>query len=40
TDMFGVRTIYIIAAFLILCSACLSFNLLKYKKTEQKDISL
>ncbi|MEK4864665.1 MFS transporter [Bacillus sp. FSL E2-8895] len=40
TDMFGVRTIYIIAAFLILCSACLSFNLLKYQKTEQKDISL
>ncbi|MBK5429924.1 MFS transporter [Bacillus sp. TH25] len=40
TDMFGVRTIYIIAAFLILCSACLSFNLLKYHKTEQKDISL
>ncbi|MBJ7993031.1 MFS transporter [Bacillus mycoides] len=40
TDMFGVRTIYIIAAFLILCSACLSFNLLKYQKTAQKDISL
>ncbi|MFA2808092.1 MFS transporter [Bacillus mycoides] len=40
TDIFGVRTIYIIAAFLILCSACLSFNLLKYQKTEQKDISL
>ncbi|MBJ8069278.1 MFS transporter [Bacillus cereus] len=40
TDMFGVRTIYIISAFLILCSACLSFNLLKYQKTEQKDISL
>ncbi|WJE25976.1 MFS transporter [Bacillus cereus] len=40
TDMFGVRTIYIIAAFLILCSACLSFNLLKYHKTEQNDISL
>ncbi|HDR7605219.1 TPA: MFS transporter [Bacillus mycoides] len=40
TDMFGVRTIYIIAAFLILCSACLSFNLLKYQKTEQKGISL
>lgn len=25
TDMFGVRTIYIIASILILCSACLSF---------------
>ncbi|MGG5735961.1 MFS transporter [Bacillus cereus group sp. IBL03679] len=40
TDIFGVRTIYIIASFLILCSACLSFSLLKYHKTEQKDISL
>ncbi len=40
TDMFGVRTIYMIASFLILCSACLSFSLLKYHKTEQKDISL
>lgn len=39
TDFFGVRTIYIIASFLILCSACLSFSLLKYHKTEQKDIS-
>lgn len=39
TDMFGVRTIYIIASFLILCSACLSFSLLKYHKTGQKDIS-
>ncbi|MED1384337.1 MFS transporter [Bacillus mycoides] len=38
TDMFGVRTIYIIAAFLILFSAFLSFNLLKYKNKEQKDI--
>ena len=36
TDMFGVRTIYIISAFLILCSACLSFSLLKYHKTNQK----
>ncbi|COF86963.1 major facilitator superfamily protein [Streptococcus pneumoniae] len=34
TDMFGVRTIYIIASILILCSACLSFSLLKYHKTE------
>ncbi|KAA0766096.1 MFS transporter [Bacillus sp. SH5-2] len=40
TDIFGVRTIYIIASFLILCSACLSFSLLKYHKTKQKDISL
>ncbi|HDR3492502.1 MULTISPECIES: MFS transporter [Bacillus cereus group] len=40
TDLFGVRTIYILASILILCSACLSFNLLKYDKTEQKDISL
>ncbi|BCD28957.1 hypothetical protein BC30102_1993 [Bacillus cereus] len=40
TDLFGVRTIYIIAAFLILCSACLSFSLLKYHKTDQKDISM
>ena len=40
TDMFGVRTIYIIASILILCSACLSFSLLKYHKTEQNDISL
>lgn len=40
TDMFGVRTIYIIAAFLILCSACLSFSLLKYHKTDQKNISM
>ncbi|PGB04703.1 MFS transporter [Bacillus toyonensis] len=40
TDLFGVRTIYMIASFLILCSACLSFSLLKYHKTEQKDISL
>ncbi|MDA1804974.1 MFS transporter [Bacillus cereus group sp. BY32LC] len=40
TDIFGVRTIYIIAAFLILCSACLSFSLLKYHKTNQKDISM
>ncbi len=40
TDLFGVRTIYILASFLILCSACLSFNLLKYDKTEKKDISL
>ncbi|PQZ54009.1 MFS transporter [Bacillus sp. MYb209] len=39
TDIFGVRTIYIIASFLILCSACLSFSLLKYQKTEKKDIS-
>ncbi|ACK96321.1 TPA: hypothetical protein QC445_002159 [Bacillus cereus] len=34
TDMFGVRTIYIIASILILCSACLSFSLLKYYKPE------
>ncbi|AIK38710.1 major Facilitator Superfamily protein [Bacillus pseudomycoides] len=40
TDMFGVRTIYIIAAFLILCSACLSFILLKHTKQQEKDISL
>ncbi|MDR4984963.1 MFS transporter [Bacillus cereus] len=40
TDTFGVRTIYIIASFLILCSACLSFRLLKHHKTKQKDISL
>ncbi len=40
TDLFGVRTIYILASILILCSACLSFNLLKYDKTAQKDISL
>ena len=40
TDMFGVRTIYIIASILILCSACLSFSLLKYHKTEQNDISI
>lgn len=40
TDMFGVRTIYIISAFLILCSACLSFSLLKYHKTNQKNISM
>ncbi len=40
TDLFGVRTIYIIAAFLILCSACLSFSLLKYNQTDQKDISM
>ncbi len=39
TDIFGVRTIYIIASFLILCSSCLSFSLLKYQKTEKKDIS-
>ncbi|PEA24864.1 MFS transporter [Bacillus cereus] len=39
TDTFGVRTIYIIASFLILCSACLSFSLLKYQKTEKQDIS-
>ncbi|KFN03577.1 major Facilitator Superfamily protein [Bacillus clarus] len=39
TDMFGVRTIYIIASFLILFSACLSFRLLKYQKAEKKDIS-
>ena len=36
TDLFGVRTIYILASILILCSACLSFNLLKYDKTKQK----
>ncbi|MCJ0846447.1 MFS transporter [Bacillus cereus] len=40
TDMFGVRTIYIIASILILCSACLSFSLLKYHKTVQNDISI
>lgn len=40
TDMFGVRTIYIIAAFLILCSACLSFILLKHTKRQEKDLSL
>ena len=40
TDMFGVRTIYIIAAFLILCSACLSFILLKQTKQQEKDVSL
>ncbi len=40
TDMFGVRTIYIIAAFLILCSACLSFILLKHTKQQERDISL
>ncbi|MBC6975055.1 MFS transporter [Bacillus sp. Xin] len=40
TDMFGVRTIYIIAAFLILCSACLSFMLLKHTKQQEKDVSL
>ena len=40
TDIFGVRTIYIIASILILCSACLSFSLLKYHKTEQNDISI
>ncbi len=40
TDMFGVRTIYIIAAFLILCSACLSFMLLKHTKRQENDISL
>lgn len=39
TDTFGVRTIYIIASFLILCAACLSFSLLKYQKTEKQDIS-
>ncbi|MBE7106303.1 hypothetical protein FT637_25810 [Bacillus cereus] len=39
TDIFGVLTIYIIASFLILCSACLSFSLLKYQKTEKQDIS-
>ncbi|EMA6343105.1 MFS transporter [Bacillus cytotoxicus] len=39
TDMFGVRTIYILAAFLILCSACLSFILLKYIKIREKDLS-
>ncbi len=40
TDLFGVRTIYILASTLILCSACLSFNLLKYDKTKQKNMSL
>lgn len=40
TDLFGVRTIYILASILILCSACLSFNLLKYDKTKQKNMSL
>ncbi|KYG32787.1 MFS transporter [Bacillus gaemokensis] len=39
-DTFDVRTIYIIAAFLILCSACLSFILLKHTKQQEKDISL
>ncbi|MEH7458156.1 MFS transporter [Bacillus sp. JJ1127] len=40
TDIFGVRTIYIIASFLILCSACLSFILLKHIKQQEKDVSL
>ncbi|NRR15495.1 MFS transporter [Bacillus pacificus] len=40
TDLFGVRTIYILASILILCSACLSFNLLKYDKTKQENMSL
>ena len=40
TDLFGVRTIYILASILILCSACLSFNLLKYDKTKQKHVTL
>ncbi|PFA24466.1 MFS transporter [Bacillus cereus] len=40
TDIFGVRTIYIIVAFLILCSACLSFILLKHTKQQGKDVSL
>ncbi|MFE6137308.1 MFS transporter [Bacillus sp. NPDC057893] len=40
TDTFGVRTIYIIASFLILCSACLSFSLLKYQQKQKKDISV
>ena len=40
TDLFGVRTIYILASILILCSACLSFNLLKYDKTKQKNMSM
>ncbi|PEY34642.1 MFS transporter [Bacillus cereus] len=40
TDMFGVRIIYIVAAFLILCSACLSVVLLKHTKHREKDVSL
>ncbi|PEX86394.1 MFS transporter [Bacillus cereus] len=39
TDMFGVRTIYIIASLLILCSACLSFRLLKHQNTQKRNIS-
>ncbi|MBE5104970.1 MFS transporter [Bacillus thuringiensis] len=39
TDTLGVRTIYIIASFLILCSACLSFSLLKHQNMKKKDIS-
>lgn len=40
TDTFGVRTIYIIASFLILCSACLSFRLLKHQRSQMKEISI
>lgn len=40
TDIFGVRTIYIIASFLILCSACLSFRLLKHQRLQKKEISI
>ncbi|WP_141436529.1 MFS transporter [Bacillus cereus] len=39
TDMFGVRTIYIIASLLILFSACLSFRLLKHQNTQKRNIS-
>ncbi|VXC52864.1 conserved hypothetical protein [Bacillus mycoides] len=40
TDIFDVRTIYIIASFLILCSTCLSFRLLKHQRLPKKEISI